>query len=114
MGLKADIAELEKEVKAGEISFNCQLTITQKLKIVKENKPCRLEEQVEAELRTHGCKLTGLKLPAKIQLLKQEMAEKEEHAGDEYDILTSGNTSCWYCQTALTNQSLKIVETYLC
>jgi hypothetical protein len=25
-------------------------------------------------------------LPAKIQLLKQDMEEKEEHAGDEYDI----------------------------
>jgi hypothetical protein len=25
-------------------------------------------------------------LPAKIQLLKQDMEEKEEHAGGEYDI----------------------------
>ena len=30
--------------------------------------------------------MTGLKLPAKIQLLKQDMEEKEEHAGGEYDI----------------------------
>jgi hypothetical protein len=29
----------------------------------------------------------GLKLPAKIQLLKQDMDEKEEHAGGEYDIV---------------------------
>jgi hypothetical protein len=45
-----------------------------------------LEEQVKAELRTCGYELTGLKLPVKIQLLKQDMEEKEEHAGGEYDI----------------------------
>jgi hypothetical protein len=46
-----------------------------------------LEAQVEAELGTRGYQLTpGLKLPAKIQLLKQDMEEKEEHAGGEYDI----------------------------
>jgi hypothetical protein len=28
----------------------------------------------------------GLKLPANIQLLKQDMVEKEEHGGGEYDI----------------------------
>ena len=45
-----------------------------------------MEEQVEAELWTRGYKLMGLKLPAKIQLWKQDMEEKEEHAGGEYDI----------------------------
>jgi hypothetical protein len=46
-----------------------------------------LERQVEDELRTRGYEWTGLKLPAKmIQLLKQDMEDKEEHAGGEYDV----------------------------
>jgi hypothetical protein len=60
--------------------------VTRKLKFLKENEPRCWEEQVEAELRTRGYELTGLNLPAKIQLLKQDMEEKEEHAGGEYDI----------------------------
>ncbi len=60
--------------------------MTQKAKLLKENEPRRLEAQVEVELRTRGYAWTGLKLPAKIQLLKQDMEEKEEHAGGEYDI----------------------------
>ena len=56
------------------------------MKLLKENEPRRCEEQVDAELRTRGYAVTGLKLPAKIQLLKQDMEEKEEHAGGEYDI----------------------------
>jgi hypothetical protein len=86
MGLKANMTELEKELEAREISFDRRLTVTRKLKVLKENEPRRLECQVETELRTRGYQLTGLKLPAKIQLLKQDMEEKEEHAGGEYDI----------------------------
>jgi hypothetical protein len=33
-----------------------------------------------------GYEWTGLKLPAKIQLLTQDMEEKEEHVGGEYGI----------------------------
>ena len=36
--------------------------------------------------QTRGYSWTGLKLPAKIQLLKQDMDKEEEHAGGEYDI----------------------------
>jgi hypothetical protein len=60
--------------------------MTRKLKFLKENEPRRWEEQVKAELWTRGYELMGLKLPAKIQLLKQDIDEKEEHAGGEYDI----------------------------
>jgi hypothetical protein len=56
--------------------------VTRKAKLLKEN----LEAQVEVELQTRGYKWTGLELPAKIQLLKQDMEEKEEHACGEYDI----------------------------
>jgi hypothetical protein len=45
-----------------------------------------LEAQVAFELQTRGYEWTGLKLPAKIQLLKQDMEEKEGNAGGEYDI----------------------------
>jgi hypothetical protein len=86
MGLKANVTELEKELEAREISFDRKLTVTRKVKILKEDEPRRLERQVEVELRTRGYEWTGLKLPAKIQLLKQDMEEKEEHAGGEYDI----------------------------
>jgi hypothetical protein len=86
MGLKANVTELEKELEAREISFDRKLTVTRKVKILKEDEPRRLERQVEVELQTRGYEWTGLKLPAKIQLLKQDMEEKEEHAGGEYDI----------------------------
>jgi hypothetical protein len=86
MGLKANMTELEKELDARQISFDRQLTVTRKLKILKENEPRRLEAQVEVELQTRGYQFTSLKLSAKIQLLKQDMEEKEEHAGGEYDI----------------------------
>ena len=86
MGLKVNVTQLEKELEAREISFDRKLTVTRKVKILKEDEPQCLERQVEVKLRTRGYGLTGLKLPAKIQLLKQDMEEKEEHAGGEYDI----------------------------
>jgi hypothetical protein len=60
--------------------------VTQKSKLLKANEPRRFEEQAEVELRTLEYKWTGPKLPAKIQLLKQDMEEKKENAGGEYDI----------------------------
>jgi hypothetical protein len=60
--------------------------LTRRAKLLKENEPRRLEAQVEVQLRTCGYVWTSLKLPAKIKLLKKDMDEKEEHAGDEYDI----------------------------
>jgi hypothetical protein len=86
IGLKANVTGLKKELEAREISFDRRLTVTRKAKILKENKPRRLERQVEDKLRTRGYEWTGLKLPAKIQLLKQDMEDKEEHAGGEYDM----------------------------
>jgi hypothetical protein len=86
IGLKANVTKLEKELEVREISFDRRLTVTRKEKRLKENKPRRLERQLEDKLRTRGYKWTGLKLPAKIQLLKQDMEDKEEHAGGEYDI----------------------------
>jgi hypothetical protein len=86
MGLKANLTNLEKELEAREIYFDCKLTLTRKVEILKEDKRRRLERQVEVKLQTRRYKWTGLKLSANIQLLKQDKEEKEEHAGGEYDI----------------------------
>ncbi len=86
MGWKANKTQLEKELEEREISFDRKLTLTRKLKFLKENEPRRCEEQFEAELQTEGYELTGLKLRTKIQLLKNDIEEKEEHAGGEYNI----------------------------
>jgi hypothetical protein len=88
MGLKANETKVEKRLEAREVSFDRRLTVTQKVKLLKENEPPHLEgHQVELELQTCGYEWTRLKLPAKIQLLKQDMEEKEEHAdGEYYDI----------------------------
>ncbi len=48
--------------------------------VVIHDVPTKYEFVVDSDLAT------GLKLPAKIQLLKQDMDEKAEHAGGEYDI----------------------------
>jgi hypothetical protein len=47
MGLKANVTELEKELEAREIYFDRKLTVTRKVKILKEDEPRRLERQVE-------------------------------------------------------------------
>ncbi len=60
--------------------------MTRKAKLLKEHEPLCLEGQIEAEPQTRRYEWTGLKLPAKIQLLKQDMEDKEEHTGGEYDI----------------------------
>jgi hypothetical protein len=52
--LKANVTELEKELKAREISFDSRLNVTRKAKILKENKPRCLERQVKDKLRTRG------------------------------------------------------------
>jgi hypothetical protein len=53
MGLKPNKTKLEKELEEQEISFDRQLTVSRKLKFLKENEPRRCdEEQVKAELRT--------------------------------------------------------------
>jgi hypothetical protein len=53
----------------------------------KQTNPAPLKSKLlEVKLWTCGCEWMGLKLPAKIQLLKQDIKEKEEHVGGVYDI----------------------------
>jgi hypothetical protein len=86
IGLKANVIELGKELEAREISFDRKITVTRKAKLLNNTNRVAWRGKFEVELRTRGYEWTGLKLPAKIQLLKQDMEDKEEHAGGEYDI----------------------------
>jgi hypothetical protein len=86
MALKANVTQLETELEAREVSFDRKLGVTKKLNILKLSKQRRFEEVADADLRRRGCQChPDLKLPAKIQLIKQD-AKKEEHAGGEYDV----------------------------
>jgi hypothetical protein len=85
-----------------EISFDLRLTVTRKSKILRDNERRRFQGHIEVELQTQGYKWTGLKLPAKTQLLKQDMEEKEEHAGSEYDI----NITEYFKLVSSTDQSI--------
>ena len=51
-----------------------------------ENEVRRQEEQVDADLTARGYQFHGLKLPAKLQLLRQDITEKEETTNGEYDV----------------------------
>jgi hypothetical protein len=46
----------------------------------------RFEEQIDAGLTLRGYVFVGLKLAAKLQLLRQDITEKEESTNGEYDI----------------------------
>ena len=78
---------LETELKARKITFDRTLGVKKKLGILKKVEKCRFEAAVDTDLlgQSHKCH-PDLKLPAKIQLIKQDAAEKEEHAGGEYDV----------------------------
>ena len=78
------------------------------LEILKKAEQCRFEAAVDADLlrRSYECH-PDLKLPAKIQLIKQDAMEKEEHAGGEYDVDLLKSSS--WSQQVLTRQSLKIL-----
>jgi hypothetical protein len=89
MGLKANVTQLETELDAREVSFDPKLGVTKKLEKLKGSEILRFEHTVDEDLRRSGYQShPGLKLPAKIQLIKQDAKEKEkeEHAGGEYDV----------------------------
>jgi hypothetical protein len=87
MALKANVTQLETELEAREVLFDRKLGVTKKLDILKLSEQRRFEEVADADLRRRGYQChPDLKLPAKIQLIKQDAKEKEEHAGGEYDV----------------------------
>jgi hypothetical protein len=87
MGLRANVTSLETELEEREVTFDRKLGVTKKLDKLKSSEQRRFEDEVDADLRRRGYQShPGLKLPAKIQLIKQDAKEKEEHAGGEYDV----------------------------
>jgi hypothetical protein len=87
LGLKANVNELETELEAREVAFDRTLGVKKKLEILKKAEQCRFEAVVDRDLLGRRYEYhPELKLPAKIQLIKQDAAEKEEHAGGEYDV----------------------------
>jgi hypothetical protein len=85
-GRTANIGELEKELNARNVTFEPTLKVTKKCDLLKKNEVQRFEEQIDAGLTLRGYVFVGLKLAAKLQLLRQDITEKEESTNGEYDI----------------------------
>jgi hypothetical protein len=87
LGLKANVTQLERELEACEVSFDCKLGVTKKLEVLRMSELCHFEVVVESNLRRRGYALhPDLTLPAKIKLVKQDAKEKEEQVGGEHDF----------------------------
>jgi hypothetical protein len=87
LGLKADVAQLEQELEAREVLFDRKLGVTKKLEVLKMSELRCFEAVVDNNLCRRGyASHPDLKLPAKIELIKQDAKEKEEQVGGEYDV----------------------------
>jgi hypothetical protein len=87
LGLKANLTHLERELEAREVLFDRKLGVRKKLEVLKLSEQRRFEAVVDADLRSRGYEChPSLKLPAKIELVKQDAKEKEQHVGGEYDV----------------------------
>jgi hypothetical protein len=62
------------------------LKVTKKCDLLKKDEARRKEEQVNAGLTARGYQFHGLKLAAKLQLLRQDIMEKEETTNSEYEV----------------------------
>jgi hypothetical protein len=81
-----NMSELDKELRTRNVAFELTLKVTKKCDLLKRDEARRQEEQVDAELTARGYQFHGLKLPAKLQLLRQDIREKEETASGEYEV----------------------------
>jgi hypothetical protein len=67
--------------------FDCKLAVTKKLDKLKLSEQHRFKYVVNADLHRQGSQShPELKLPAQIQLIKQDAQEKEEPTGAEHDV----------------------------
>jgi 50S ribosomal subunit-associated GTPase HflX len=82
----ANIGELEKELNTRNATFKPTLKVTKKCDLLKKKEVQRFKEQIDAGLTLPGYVFIGLKLAAKLQLLRQDLTEKEESTNGEYDI----------------------------
>jgi hypothetical protein len=81
-----NMSELDKELRPRNVAFELTLKVTKKCDLLKRGEARRQEEQVDAELTARGYQFHGLKLPAKLQLLRQDITEKEETTNGEYEV----------------------------
>jgi hypothetical protein len=86
VGRTINMSELDKELRTRNVAFELTLKVTKKCDLLKQDKARRKEEQVYADLTARGYKFNGLKLAAKLQLIRQDIMEKEETTNDEYEV----------------------------
>jgi hypothetical protein len=89
VGRTMNIGELKKELRTGNVTFEPTLKLTKKCELLKKDELCRCEEAVKADLTSRGYKLQGLKMPSKLQLVRQDITEKEDSTNGKYEIDTS-------------------------
>jgi hypothetical protein len=85
VGRTINISELEKELRTRNVTLEPTLKVTKKCELLKKDEVRRVEEQVDANLTARGYQFHGLKLPAKLQLIRQDVTEKEDSTNGEYD-----------------------------
>jgi hypothetical protein len=86
VGRRINMSELDKELRTRNVAFELTLKVTKKCDLLKTDEARRQEKQVDSDLTTRGYQFQGLKLPAKLQLLRQDITEKEESTNGEYDV----------------------------
>ncbi len=80
------VSELDKELRTRNLAFKLTLKVTKKCDLLKKDEARRQEEQVDNDLTARGYAFHGLKLPAKLQLVRQDIMEKEESTNGEYEV----------------------------
>jgi hypothetical protein len=86
VGRTINMSELDKELRTRNVAFELTLKVTKKCDLLKKDEACRKEVQVDADLTARGYQFHSLKLAAKLQLLRQDIMEKEETTNGEYEV----------------------------
>ena len=86
VGRTINTSELEKELRTRNVAFELTSKVTKKCDLLKKDEARRKEEQVDADLTARGYQFHSLKLAAKLQLLRQDIMEKEETTDGEYEV----------------------------
>jgi hypothetical protein len=89
VGRTMNIGELEKELRARNVTFEPTLKVTKKCDLLKLDEVRRREEELDADLTARGYEFQGLKMPAKLQLVRQDIMEKEDSTNGEYEVDTT-------------------------
>jgi hypothetical protein len=89
VGRTINIGELEKKSRTPNVTFEPTLKVTKKCKLLEKDELRRCEEAVNADLTSRGYEFQGLKMPAKLQLVRQDITEKEDSTNGEYEIDTA-------------------------